>query len=92
MFKKTPIEIAKCWNRAELAKFLENPEQLEKIPVTPNMLSAQKKSAQKTDFCTIPVQNGGISARTQKLIQKQERQGYRLTPFQNSQTKLKGFQ
>ena len=40
-FKKTPIEIAKCWNRNELAKFLENPEQVEKIPVTPSMLSGK---------------------------------------------------
>lgn len=62
-FQKTPIEIAKCWSRNDLAKFLENPDPLtNKIPVTPNMLSANKK----TGF-------SGLSSRTKKLIEKADR-------------------
>lgn len=76
-FQKTPVEIARCWNRQDLAKFLENPESMmDKIPVTPNMLHAQRTSTPNSVI-------NGISTRTQKLIQKKEREGVHSALIQN---------
>ena len=76
-FQKTPVEIARCWNRQDLAKFLENPESMmDKIPVTPNMLHAQRTSTPNSII-------NGISTRTQKLIQKKEREGVHSALIQN---------
>ena len=76
-FQKTPVEIARCWNRQDLAKFLENPDSMmDKIPVTPNMLHAQRTSTPNSII-------NGISTRTQKLIQKKEREGVHSALIQN---------
>lgn len=78
-FHKTPIEIAKCWSRTDLAKFLENPDPLiNKIPVTPNMLSANKK----TGF-------NGLSSRTKKLIEKADRNHMRIPHVRQSSNEVK---
>jgi len=55
----------------------ENPESMmDKIPVTPNMLHAQRTSTPNSVI-------NGISTRTQKLIQKKEREGVHSALIQN---------
>ena len=49
---------------------------MDKIPVTPNMLHAQRTSTPNSVI-------NGISTRTQKLIQKKEREGVHSALIQN---------
>ena len=49
---------------------------MDKIPVTPNMLHAQRTSTPSSVI-------NGISTRTQKLIQKKEREGVHSALIQN---------